>query len=404
MTRFVLGLLLSRTGLSVGSTVPVQVLLVLRVDDLVDDPAPVVGLVVGVGAASSLVTGPLAVRVADRAGSRFGGRRTWLLLGSLGTGLALAAIGAAGELWQVGALWCAAQTLSAFQAAATDGLCADRAGVLRRSTASGIAGLSHLFGPLLGLCLARALPAGSAGQWYVVAAVAALFGQAAVGLVRDGPAPPRERTAFRLAVRVRPFRSRPFTAVWVLRFLTTCGFAAVSLSGVSVVDRFDMGAEEAERALSVLLVASTVVPVASGVAARRFTERRQRQGPALVVSAVLSAAGASAVALAPDLGPVLAGVVVHAAGIGVFVAVDVALCARLPPGPDDTGETVAILGLASALPWALVPSALPVLLPLGGFTLFHAVFAALGLLALPALRYVPTTHEPEAVHDGSGTC
>jgi len=394
--------------LSVGYTVPIQLLLVLRVGELATDPAPVVGLVIGVGAAVSLVTSPIAGRVTDVVGARFGRRRTWVAFGSVSAGLALAALGLADQLWQVFVLWCLVQLLSNFQAAATDGMFADQAVGARQGRTSGLAGLSTLLGPLLGLGLAGVFPAGSAGQWYAIAAVTVLFGLVTVFLVRDTPAAPREHRSSAPALWIRPFRARTFRAAWILRFLATCSIATVLLGGAYVVQRFDMDTEESAGAITRLLLVSTVVAVVSGVAAGYWTDRRREQKPTLVVSGILCAVGAMSVALAPTFSLVLVGVVVHAVGIGAFIAVDFALCARLLPDPEHAGKDMAIFGLASAIPQAIVPLALPVLLPLGGFTLFYSVFAVLGLVALLTLRAIPeigaepaSPESPESAVPGS---
>jgi MFS family permease len=387
--KFVLGLIISRTGLTIGQLVPIQLLLMLRLNQLTDSPATVLGLVTGVGAAVALVLNPVVGRITDSTTNRFGKRRTWLLFGALSTSLALAALGLANEVWQVIVLWSVVQALGNFQSVATDALFADQVEESKRGRVSGVGSLPMLLGPLIGLPLAGLLPPGSVEQWYLIAGVVAVAGLAAVFLVRDTDVPTPPPMKFVDTFWVSPRRHPAFAWAWVLRFLTICSLATIALSGVFLAEKFDFTPERSTEAITQIVLLSTIIQVVVGIASGYFTDRIRKQKPVIALSTVLCAFGSMFVALVPTYELVLVGVAIQSVGIGAFLAIDFALCVRLLPDPAHAGKDLAIFGLAASLPQSLVPLAAPLLLPLGGFTLFYGVFAAVALIGLLSLRAIP---------------
>ncbi|MFI6099242.1 MFS transporter [Lentzea sp. NPDC051213] len=394
--RLVLGVIVSSTGLTIGQLVPIQLLLLLRVDQLTDNPAPVLGLVTGVGAAVALVLNPVVGRITDATAMRFGKRRTWLLFGALTTSLALTALGPADEVWQVVVLWSLVQALGNFQAVATSALFADQVEESKLGRVSGLNSLPMLLSPVIGLPLVGLLPPGSAQQWYLIAGVVAVAGLFAVFLIRDTPAVTRPKIPFSQTFWLSPRKHPAFAAAWLLRFLTTCSLATIALSGAFLAEKFDFTPERTTEAITQIVLLSTIIIVIVGIGSGYLTDRIRKQKPVLALSTALCAAGSMFVALVPTYELVLVGVAVQSVGIGAFLAIDFALCVRLLPNPANAGKDLAIFGLAATLPQSLVPLAAPILLPLGGFTLFYGLFAAAALAGLPALRKIPELDRIEA--------
>ncbi|WP_326550308.1 MFS transporter [Micromonospora sp. NBC_01813] len=393
--RLAAALLISKTGLAVAVLVPLQLLLTLRLTAILDgrDAATAFGVVTGVGALVALVLNPILGRVSDRTTIRFGRRRTWILVGSLSAASALAALGLATEVWQVVVLWSLMLGLITFQSAATDGLFADQVAAERHGAVSGVAVLPTLLGPVIGLTLVNAVSAGSAAQWYLIAAVIAVCGLVAVGLTRETtPRTRLARTGLLASLRtlwVDPRRYPAFGWAWLVRFLNFCAISTIVYTSVFLTDRFGLDPERLSATMLRISLLSVLMQAVAGLVTGILSDRFRRQKPFIVGSGVLSAIGIMTVALAPSMTVLYVGIVVQGIGFGAFPAVDFALCVRVLPNRVDAGKDLGIIGLAGTLPSALVPLAAAVLLPIGGYDLFYGAMTVVGLLGVLAVSKVP---------------
>ncbi|OLR93598.1 MFS transporter [Actinokineospora bangkokensis] len=395
--RVAAALLTSQFGVYTAIITPLQLLLALRFTGLTGDAgraADAFGLATGLGAVVVLVVTPVAGRISDATAFALGPRRTWVLVGALGGAAAVVAIGGTSAVWQVVVLWCLAKALFGFQQAATNAVLADQVPPRRRGLASGMLGLVIPFAPLLGLLVVNALPAGSAAQWQVVGAIAAVAGVVAVVLVRedrrargraggDGP-----RSVLR-TFWVSPRRYPAFGWAWLVRFLITGTYAAGSYVSLLLIQRF--GVRPAEVGGLVLAWSLITVPTAvvASLVAGHLSDVLRKQKPFVVASAVIGVVAMLLLATAPSIPVVLAAGGVLGIGMGTFLAVDLAMCVRVLPDGATAGQDLGIVAIANTLPQSLVPLSAPLLLGMGGYPAFFGFLALLGVAGALAVRGVP---------------
>jgi MFS family permease len=91
----------------------------------------------------------------------------------------------------------------------------------------------------------------------------------------------------------------------------------------------------------------------------------------------------------------LVGATVTGLGMGTFLAVDMALVARVLPNPDNAAKDLGVFQIANSLPQSLAPMIALLFLSIGGGDqnypatfLGGAIFAALGALATVPIRGV----------------
>ncbi|PRY35185.1 MFS transporter [Umezawaea tangerina] len=400
--RLVFGLIISKTSLNLSLVVPLQLLLTLKLTSVLDgaSAAASFGLVTGIGALVALVFNPIVGRISDATTIRFGRRRTWLLFGATTGGFALAGVGMATEVWHVVVLWSLVQWLFNFQQIATDALFADQVEVRRQGRVAGVLGLPGLLGPLIGLSLVSTVQAGSAGQWYLLTAVAVSAGVTSVFLVRDVPAdrvsrPPVDVRSMLRTFWIDPRRHPAFAWAWLVRFLNCCAIATVAFTGVYMTDRFALDPDQVSSTILKAVLLSVTVQTLSGLCSGYFSDKLRRQKPFVAVAGLFAATGTMGVAFAPSYEFVFLAIGVQAIGFGTFIAVDFALCVRLLPNPADAGKDLGVLDLATSLPQSIVPLLGVVLLPLGGFPLFYGTLVVVGFIGMAALLRVPEIGDEE---------
>ncbi|WNV87117.1 MFS transporter [Umezawaea sp. Da 62-37] len=395
--RLAAALLTSQFGVYIAIITPLQLLLTLRLTDLTDDNGAATdafGLVTGLAAVVVLVSTPVAGRISDLAAFALGRRRTWILFGALTGAAAVVALGETTAVWQVVLLWCLAKTLFSFQQSATTAVLADQVPPRRRGLASGLLGLVIPLAPLVGLVVVTALPAGSASQWRVVAAIAAVTGVVAVLLIREDRPEPRtgERGGIGVVLRtfwLDPRRHPAFGWAWLVRFLITATYAAGSYVSLYLIQRF--GVSQADVGGLVLVWSAILVPTAivSSLGAGHLSDVLRKQKPFVVVSAFIGVVAMALLAFAPSTSVVFVAAGVMGVGMGTFLAVDMAMCVRVLPDSANAGKDLGIVNIANMLPQSLVPLSAPLLLGLGGYTAFFGFLALLGIAGALAVRRVP---------------
>ncbi|MDR7277044.1 MFS transporter [Catenuloplanes atrovinosus] len=392
--RLVPALLVSHVGYYIAVITPVQLLLTLKLTAIAGGAATgVFGVVAGLGALAALISHPIAGRISDRTGSRFGRRRVWILAGAITGAAALALVGLSTTVWQVALLWCAAQTLLTLQAAATSAVVADQVPADRRGGVSGLIGMTLAVGPLAGLALANGFPAGSAAQWTAVAVATAIAGVVTVLLLRDAPAQvvaePWGVPALVRTFWIDPRRYPAFGWACLVRLLVTCAFAGNTYYAFYLLQRFGVTQERLGPLVLRLTLLSIVMIAVTSVVVGHLSDVTGRQKPFVVFTVLVGAVGLVTLAVAPSLPYVFVSAALLGTGTGAFVAVDLAMCVRLLPSGIDAGRDMAIAGTAGSLPQSLVPFLAPPLLALGGYPALFLSLAVLGLLGLAALRRVP---------------
>lgn len=394
MRRFIPAIMLTQFGFYVAVITPLQVLLALHLNAIAGTSATsAFGVVSGFGALCALVFNPVAGRVSDRTRTRFGRRRTWMLTGSLLVALALVAMTATTAVWQVVLLWCLAQAVGNFQFAANNAIVADQVAPERRGRVSGLLGLVAAVGPLAGIALADAFPAGGPAQWLAIAAAAFGVSLVAVLLFHDprstAPKPPLDLRTLASTFWFNPRRHPAFGWAWLVRFLIMCGYASSGYNTFFLMQRFGISAARVGPIVLGVGAVSVACIAVSSVAAGYLSDAVRRQRPFVIFAGVLAAIALVLMSAAGSITTVFIASALLGLGIGAFLAIDLALCVRVLPSAENAGRDLAIINIANSLPQSLIPFAAPALLALGGYRALFLTLAVLVLLGAVAVLRVP---------------
>ncbi|MEF2279630.1 MFS transporter [Deinococcus sp. YIM 134068] len=396
--RLLSGMVIGQFGYTLATVIPLALLLTFKF--LALDPQRVTAnfsAAVGIGSLVSLVSYFVGGAISDRTGLAVGRRRPWILLGTLVGAAALVALGGATTVPAVILLWCVAQVGYTFASAAYSALIPDQVPESRRGTASGLIGMFNPLAIMLGFTLMTAVNSLSLGSKFNILALVSVVGALVTCLlVRERQhhyvAPTAQRLSFpeRLArIYPDPRRYPAFSWAFAVRLLAGLAFATQTFGALYLIQRFGVPQERVAGMMALVTLTSTVGLAVASVLGGMLSDRTRKQKPFVAVSAVILALGLLIQALAPGFPVFMIGGAILGVGFGAFLAVDIALIARILPNRADAAKDFGIMNIAGALPNSIAPALAPALIGLGGFPLFFGVFALFGLLSAVAVAPIP---------------
>jgi MFS family permease len=372
-STFIVAYALAYTGVWMALLTPLTITLALKIRQVSPDGAAgSLSLVLGIGALIALVANPFFGRLSDRTASRFGMRRPWILGGIVfGTGgLLLVAIAPNIPLILFG--WCLTQLSFNAPLAAMAALLPDQVPAWQRGRVSGVVGTGLPVGLVGGAFIAQVL-SGSIFLMFMAPAAAGLISVLILVAVledrRQSPGhrpPPYSPREFLSSFWVNPARHPDFGWAWLSRFLLYMGVAIlITYQVFYLIDHLGMSEE---RVPGLVFVAALILNLGMAVFSVMGGSLSDLAGGRRKVfvwsSAAFFAFGATVIAFAGSFGTFLVGVAICGVGIGVYLAVDLALVSQVLPNRRDASKDLAVFAIASTLPQSLAPAIAPVFLNL----------------------------------------
>jgi MFS family permease len=394
--RWTAALSLASVGLYAGWFGPIQVLLGRQAEALAPGhKEAALGVVVGIGAAVSVVSNPLFGAISDRTVSRFGRRLPWTLLGALGGAASLVLLAFAPSVAMMIVGWCLVQlTLNAMLAA----LCAavpDQVPHRQRGMVGGWIGVAQTLGVVAGSALAATV--GGVAGGYLACMVFLLVTVVPYLLLRRDtlldPAlrPAWDWRAFLRGFWIDPRRNPDFGWAWLTRFLMNLGNA---LPLVYLLYFLQDAVHYPDPAGGVFVLTATYAAtmlatvVVGGIASDRLGRRRIF----VLVSGLVVTAATLILAATPTWTGAIVAAAVLGLGFGVYTSVDFALLTEVLPKAVDRGKDLGVINVANSLPQVLAPAiAAPIVTHLGGYPVLYtatAGFALAGAVLVYRIRSV----------------
>ena len=392
LSRGAIALLVAATfGSGMAMIVPMAYSLAVRLEQLAPGRPDLLGVLLGVGSAATLVVAPLTGVLSDRTRSRWGRRRPFTVAG-IALGVAAVPVLATAPTVPVLAAGWILSTIGWNTAGASIGNWqADRLPPRQRGTVSGLTGLTMQISPVLGILLVGTVRS----ETLLVFALPALVGLVLAGAFAwraedpdsRGPAPEDRMTLRRiLGSYVFDPRAFPdFTWNWIGRFVFFLGLSlTTSFTVFFFAQRLDLAVPDVAGVLALTSALSIGTALAGSLVGGRLSDRTGVRRPFVVAGAALFAAGSIVSASADALPALLVGSLLASLGIALFSAVGQALSLDvLPHRETQAGRYTAITLFAQKIPGVISPLAAPLVLSLGGgenFTALYLTAAALALL------------------------
>lgn len=400
--RVIAMMILARLGVMLALTTPLTAGLTLKLQTLLPPEAVVgtLGLVTALGAFSALFFDPVFGRISDRTTGRFGRRRPWMIIGSIGLVGALVIIALAPNAIVVGVGWVLGQMLGNAAVAAHTATLADQLPPAQRGRVSGAIGVAQQAAILGAAYAAQFLGADMLLLFLVPGVVGMLLVVSYALILPDAPlpaAPPREG-GFWLAVKtfwVNPVKHPDFAFTWASRFLLVlANFMFITFRLLWIQHEFGLTPAKAAEVMATGVLCYTVSLVVAGQFAGWLSDKVGRRKPFIVGSALLFAVGTYLLTHTPDVTGFYLAEVVLGIGFGVYVAVDLALVLDVLPNPNEAAKDLGVFNIAMAGPQVLAPGVAAALIGIGAGNNYDmmltiaAVIAVVGALIILPVRKV----------------
>lgn len=329
------------------------------------------GMILLAGAFVSMVVAPFFGAWSDRVHTRWGRRKPFLVVGTLGNVLGLLVFAflpaKAGMLLPYILVFCWVQFFNNLATAPYNALIPDVVPPAQRGTASGWMGLMTMLGNAVGVTfgLLYNYIGGTTGA-YLILAVIMLLGMAATAiLVREPAPPPASPFSLRALLRglVSPFQGPDFRWVFLTRLLVMLGIFTVQefvqyylrdvIAGGQ--DRFPyriFGAtlvHTAHEATGIFVFALLFGAILSSVWAGKISDRYGRK-PVVYFSGVLQGIIVIALLLSGRFDLVVLLGLIFGLGYGAYMAVDWALVTDVLPKAKDYAKDMGLWHIAATLP------------------------------------------------------
>jgi MFS family permease len=374
---------------------PLLVTLALKINSLVGlDRAPgALALVAGVGAFLAMFANPFFGMLSDRTSSRFGRRRTWMVLGLVGGTFGILVVAVSPNIPTVLVGWCIAQVGFNALLAAMAAVLPDQVPPSQRGMVAGVLGVCVPVASVVGASLVNLFAGNQLAMFLAPCLIAGAFIILFALTMKDPSAPAPEPRSIRGLVDVFSMirRMHPdFRWVFASRFLLVLAYSFLT-TFLAYYLIAQLGSPERDVPGQILLgtlVQSAVVVVAS-VTGGRLSDRTGRRKVFVISASTVYGVGMFAMALAGEVTAYLVAMGIAGLGFGLYLAVDLALAVDVLPKGDRAATYLGILNIAGALPSSIAPAIAPAILLVtgGSFAGLYAVAGACALLG--ALAVLP---------------
>lgn len=398
--KLIVGMVFGQFGYTMATVVPLALLLVFKFIEI--DPTNITAdfsIVTGIGAIINIVFAYVGGAISDRTTLSFGRRRTWIMIGSIVGAVALMGVAIAKSVNMIIVCWCIALLLYNLAFASYSALIPDQVEEKHRGKASGIIGLFNPVAILVGMITMTALNSLTLTMKYgVLSSVSVIGAIIACILIKDPPISEYKSSnkidASSFGEKMERIYPSPrkypyFSLACLTRFLAGMAFAAQTYATIYLMQKFGISQEAVTGIATLGSLINTLTLAVASVVGGTLSDKFRKQKPFVAGSAILLAIGVWIMAFAPSVTIYFFSQGVIGLGFGMFLAVDIALVARVLPNKEDAAKDFGIMNVANSIAGSIVPVIATPLIGLGGFVLFYGVLGISGLLSAAAVAPIP---------------
>lgn len=398
--RLLVGMVFAQCGYTMATVIPLAILLVFKFIEI--DPQNVTadfGIVTGIGAIINIVFAYVGGAVSDRTTLSFGRRRTWIMIGSLVGAAGLIGLSTAKTINMVILFWCIALLFYNLSSASFSALIPDQVEEQHRGKASGIIGLFNPVAIVIGMITMTALNGLTLTMKFGVLSTVSVVGAIMACILIKDPPISEYKSSHKVAAatlgekmaRIYPSPKKypQFSWACLTRFLAASAFAAQTYATIYLMQKFGIAQDAVTGIATIGSMINTVTLALASVIGGFLSDKFRKQKPFVGGAAVLLGIGVWIMAFAPSVTFYFISQGVIGFGFGMFLAVDIALVARVLPNKEDAAKDFGIMNVANNIAGSVVPVIATPLIAAGGFALFYGVLGIGGLLSAAAVSPIP---------------
>jgi MFS family permease len=392
-TAYMWLIVLATFGAMTALVGPIGYSLAVLINRIAPNNQEYLGYVTGVGALVVVLLGPLVGVLSDRTRSRFGRRRPWLI-GLTLTGLAgLLIVSFASQLWIAILGWAVTQFgfgIAALQLTSSQG---DRLPESQRGRVAGLTGVATMLAAIVGVTLASAFATSDVLLFLVPGIFGAILILLFVAFIKE---PDTRNSPLAAKVTIRTLlagygysikKYADFSWNWLGRFFFNFGVTLAStFTTFFFAAKLGMPVTEIGSLIAITGLLGIVGTVGGAALSGFLSDKLKRRKAFIIFAGALYAAGTVVSAAAPDMTGLLIGMFIMNFGLGIFSAVDGAICLDVLPEQDtQAGRFVAITQFSTSIPQFSAPLIAPVFLLIGvasGQSNYPLLYVIAGAFAL----------------------
>lgn len=186
--------------------------------------------------------------------------------------------------------------------------------------------------------------------------------------------PPWSLSEFGRTFYVKPRGNPDFGWVFTSKFLFVTAYAFLTTyEAYYLLDHLGSPEDDVPTQIFVATLLQSCVVIVASLVGGAASDRTGRRKVFVFAAAGIFGTAMVALALATELNVFFAGVAISGLGLGLYVAVDLALVVDVLPDANSVAKDLGVFNIAGALPYSLAPAVAPAVLALGGYsTLFGA--------------------------------
>jgi MFS family permease len=383
-------LVLATFGGGMAAIVPMSYSLAVRLDQIAPGRTDLLGVLLAIGSAATLVAAPLAGILSDRTRSRWGRRRPFTVIGAVIGAAAVFVMAFAPNIPVLAIGWVLSTVGWNTAGGSIGNWQADRLPPSQRGQVSGITTLTMHVAPVVGILLVTPVAGASLPIFLIPAAVAVVLIAGFVVFVHDPDSRHlvhADRLTLGKIVRSYGFRPREFPDFawnWAGRFVFFLGLSlTTSFTVFFYAQRLGIPVGEVAGFMALTSGMSVAASLLGALGGGWLSDRIRRRRPLILVGTLLFVAGSVVSAFAYSVAALIVGTVVTSLGIALFSAAGQALTLDILPHRDtQAGRFMAINLFAQKIPGVIAPLAAGVILATTATQNFVALYLTAAALTL----------------------
>src|SRR6266849_9107636 len=337
---------------------------------------------------------PFFGRMSDRTWSRLGMRRPWMVIGLVGGTLGILVVALAPNIPVVLVGWCMAQLFFNALLAALIAVLPDQVSPTQRGLVSGVLGICLPTAAVSGTFLVRLVSGSQLATFLVPCGVAGFFILLFAVVLQDR----RLSVADRPIWSLREFASTFYVAPWaypdfawafVSRFLFILAYAFLATyQAYYLLDKLGSARADVPQQIFLGTLTNSVVVIAASLIGGRLSDRTGRRKIFVFTASIVYGLAMFVIAIASTFNGFLVGMAIGGLGLGLYLAVDLALVVDVLPAKDRVAKDLGVLNMAAALPFSIAPAILAIGGGYGALYAVAGVCAVIGAVAILRVRGV----------------
>ncbi|WP_068716900.1 MFS transporter [Vibrio tritonius] len=367
------------------------------------------GICAGISSFALVVLSPLGGFIADRTYVKFGRRRFWILLGSLGGCICMYFFANATSIFMLACTWIFAQFFYGMVTNSSYSIVPEQVDQEKFGRVSGFIGASAPAFVMLGSMIVMGYFSAVSVQDKILMIA---FGQLVGGLIatlliiEPASVKPEVEVSNKDEVKGKnyfypSFKLYPeYTWALLTKLLINFTNAGLSMTTLFYIARFAMD-EKSIFELNAFTSMGIALMVGSGLLGGFLSDKVRKQKPFVIMAAMITGVCMIAFAFSHNITLVIISNFIFNLGFGMYNAVDNALVNRILPSKDNYTKDISIMNVTTQLASSLVTFVAPVIIAFGaatfgddGYTFFFLLLAGFSILSAVVVFPIPEVGKP----------